>query len=96
MLANWCKTHGQRLTILQAYPIPWTDQQQAQLGIFNSAPLYQKYTKSEWYKFHDFENSNAVPNIHYQLDLAKILATHLQLPIIDRIEKIEYFYKNKM
>jgi hypothetical protein len=96
MLANWCKTHGQRLTILQAYPIPWTDQQQAQLEIFNSTPLYQEYTESDWYKFHDFEHSNAVPNIHYQLDLAKTLATYLELPIIDRIEKIEYFYKNKM
>jgi len=96
MLANWCKTHGQQLTILQAYPIPWTEQQQSQLEIFNLTPLYQKYTESELYKLHDFENSNAVPNIHYQLDLAKTLATHLELPIIDRIEKIEYFYKNNM
>ena len=96
MLSNWCKTHGQRLTILQAYPITWTKQQRPHVDIFNSVPLYQAYTESELYRLHDFENSNAVPNIHYQIQLAKTLAKHLGLHVTDKIEKIEKYYKNNI
>jgi len=93
MLENWCKTHQTQLTILQAYQIPWSNDQQEKLNhvvSYIDNPMSNQYRASDFYKNHNNTNSNTVPCIGYQCDLALTIAKTLLPEAVEKIVKIQH------
>lgn len=97
LLDHWCETHKIKLTVLQAYEIPWTAEQHAGLSkiIHNiNQPLYHEYRASEHYQLHDTANHNAVPCLEYHCELAQIVVQLVAPELSDRISKIQKFMRD--
>lgn len=98
LLNHWCVSHNIKLIVLQAYYMPWTDQQLAQLQhiVFNlQQPLYSQYERSNSFQYHDCTNQNMVPCIQYHCELAKTIAELVLPELIERIQKIQNHYITK-
>lgn len=92
MLDNWCRTHEISLTVLQAYPVPWTTEQYDRLStvIHNIGdPLYDQYVASSSYQYHDHSNNNSVPCIQYHCKLANTVAKLVVPDVVEQIIKIQ-------
>jgi hypothetical protein len=87
LLENWCNTHRVKLTVLQAYDIPWETRP---VSIVNDTPLYQEYKKSQHYQLHDV--SNSVPCIQYQLAVAETVASIVDPALSERVAKIQHYF----
>lgn len=93
LLANWCNTHDIKLTVIQGYTIPWTDQQLDQLSdiIYNpQESIWIKYERSSYYKS---EQGNTVPCLEFQFDLAVEIASVVSPSSIDKINHIQKQFK---
>lgn len=93
LFAHWCITKQISLTILQAYPLCWSDNQKQDLAPivkYMDNPLYTQYVQSDHYKLHD--TTNSVPCLSYQVELAFQLSEMLSLGCSDKISKIKQFY----
>lgn len=98
MLADWCSTRKIGLTVLQAYHIPWTDQQGqglAHLIDHTAMPLYQQYEQSTHYQHHDHSNHNMVPCVEYHCDLAMHVAMKAVPEVAHRVVRIQETYQSK-
>jgi hypothetical protein len=87
LLENWCNTHNVKLTVLQAYSIPWETKP---ASIVNDSALYQQYRESEYYQFHDA--SNSVPCIQYQFTVATMMSKIISSTLLDRVAKIQQHF----
>ena len=93
LLHNWCKTHAVNLTVLQGYPLAWTDEQHSKLAefvTFIDNPLYNQYQQSDYYSQHDYTDTNTVPCMQYQVHLAEQVSRMLDLGNLDKITKIKH------
>lgn len=99
MLEDWCRTRNIALTVLQAYEIPWSDQQRAGLAhLVNhmEMPLYEQYEQSRHYEHHDHKNHNRVPCVDYHCDVAMYVAMRAVPEIVHRLTSIQETYKQHM
>jgi len=93
LLDHWCVSHDKKLTILQGYTIPWTDEQLGHVRgkIQNlEKPIWNKYELSTHYKI---EQGNTVPGLEFQFDLAIDLAKIIAPTCIDNIYHIQKQFK---
>lgn len=93
LLDHWCVSHDKKLTILQGYTIPWTDEQLDHVRdkIQNlEEPIWNKYELSTHYKI---EQGNTVPGLEFQFDLAIDLAKIIAPTCIDNIYHIQKQFK---
>lgn len=98
LLEDWCRNHGTRLTVLQAYHIPWTEQQRDKLAHLidhMEVPLYEQYQLGKHYEHHDHRDSNMVPCIDYHCDLAMYVAVKAVPEVAHRVLQIQDTYKTK-
>lgn len=98
MLSDWCSTRGIGLTVLQAYHVPWTDQQRQGLAHLiddMDMPLYKQYEESMHYQHHDHSNHNLVPCVEYHCDLAMRIATKITPEVMYRLTRIQETYRSK-
>jgi hypothetical protein len=98
MLEDWCRNRGTKLTVLQPYDIPWTDQQReglAHLIDHMAMPLYQQYEQSRHYQHHDHANRNMVPCVEYQCELAMYVAVTAVPEVVHRLVRIQEAYLAK-
>ena len=98
LLNFWCQQHSIELYIYQGYDIPWSHSELRlvkELILNLDKPWGPEYKNSVFYKAHDFSNQNSVPCIEYAFYLAKIVAKQLELPILDRLSKIQQAHATK-
>ena len=70
-LQDLCKEKQIKLCIVQGYHIDWTHKLAEQLHFEKKTNIHDDYVASEYYKDHDFTNHNTVPDMRYQIHLAK-------------------------
>lgn len=95
LLENWCHSHGTKLTVLQPYHIPWTDQQRQRLAHLidhMEMPLYEQYEASRHYKKHDHREENMVPCVDFHCDIAMLVAVKAVPEIVHRLVRIQETY----
>ena len=96
MLADWCDNRRIGLTVLQAYDIPWNDQQReglAHLIDHMAMPLYEQYEQSKHYQHHDHDNHNRVPCVDYHCELAMYVAIKAAPEVVHRLVRVQETYR---
>lgn len=96
MLEDWCRNRDIKLTVLQPYDIPWTDQQRAGLAHLidhMAMPLYEQYEQSKHYKHHDHANHNMVPCVQYHCELAMYVVMKAVPEMTHRLVRIQETYQ---
>jgi hypothetical protein len=89
LLEFWCQQHNIKLKVYQGYELPWNPDQQSQLNNIISNIEYSWMSEYKNQDYVDLGNQkNSVPNLFFQLNLAKKVATDLQLNISDRLERL--------
>ena len=91
LLSNYCKIKNCKLIVFQGYKIKWTDYQIESLSsVMNTdRVLYDDYTGSEYYSYHDYTDKNTVPCKEYQVMLAEEIANLISIKEISKINKIK-------
>lgn len=96
LLEDWCRHRGMRLMVLQAYHIPWSDQQRADLSHLiddMEMPLYEKYENSAHYQKHDHSDHNMVPCVDYHCELAMYVAMRTVPELAHKLIRIQEAYQ---
>lgn len=95
LLNHWCETNNVTLLVIQAYTLPWTEEQKNNLGFvkYIDSSLNDQYVNSEFYNLHDFSDSNGVPCVKYQIEIARQLASIVSPEILNKINKIDQLTK---
>ena len=89
LLEFWCQQHNIKLKVYQGYELPWDPDQISQLKNTISNIEYSWMSEYKNQEHVDLVNQkNNVPNLFFQLNLAKKVATDLQLNINDRLERL--------
>ena len=92
LLDNYCQYHQIKLHVYQGYNIPWTAQQTFNLQntIKNiDTCWYSEYFKSSHYQHHNHQNSNSVPCLGYQIELACIVGKSLPKIVQNKLTKFK-------
>lgn len=90
LLKMLCKEKNIKLHTMLGYKIEWKNENYKIIDTDHSWYIYEDYKKSEYWQFHDHSigEKNTVPNIYYQIYLAKkINADLLHLNIKKRLDK---------
>lgn len=96
LLDNWCTTHNIKLTVIQGYTILWTDEQLAHLNgkVHNlDQSIWEQYLNSSYYEQQD--DTNGVPKLEFQFELAKQLTTLVAPALVDKINYISGQYDDQ-
>jgi hypothetical protein len=94
LLDHWCNTHDIKLTVVQGYHIPWSDDQKKIIaGILYDINyvIWNAYEQSTSYITDDY---NSVPGLEFQFELALKLAGIIAPNCIDKIRHIQSQFRS--
>lgn len=96
LLDYYCKNSGIEILVLQGYHIPWTEYGHHQVAALIDEPtksLYPQYLASPRYQHHDHSQGNAVPELGWQIDLARSMCDRFWPHLAPRMQRIsQAFY----
>lgn len=95
LLHHWCRSHHIELVVFQGYRLPWTGHQRSQLYDivdFDSEPAVSAYKNSEQYQWHDHANTNTVPCVEFQFELAQKVAAKVDPTLLPRLAALRQQY----
>lgn len=92
MLADLCARRDIELIVLQGYPIPWQQHHgEDVLDLLDDRgiSLYEQYLSSDRYAWHDHDAANAVPELGWQLALARKMCARFWPDLVPRVDALQ-------
>jgi len=98
LLTEVCQARDIELILVQGYHLPWSEHDAADVMYMvenHHSPLYDQYQTSIRYQFHDHANHNTVPELGWQINLAKTMCQRFWPNLLPRMDRLSQAFDDK-